>query len=52
MNILEKVLEFLSGRKTYVIGVLMILLGILQGDNKLILEGLGLITLRAGVSKI
>ena len=30
----------------------MIILGYLTGDNQLILEGFGLITLRAGISKV
>lgn len=44
-------IKLISGKKTYIIGVLMILLGFLQGDNQLVLEGLGFITLRAGVKK-
>jgi len=47
-----KIVEMLRGKKTYIIGVLMIVLGFLQGDNQLILEGLGFITLRAGVSNL
>ena len=42
--------DFFKGKKTYIIGLLMIVLGILQGDNQLVLEGLGLITLRAGIA--
>jgi len=45
------VVGFLSGKKTYFIGALMIALGLLQGDNQMVLEGLGLITLRLGVAK-
>ena len=40
----------LKGKKTYLVGILMIILGIMNGDNQMILEGLGFITLRAGVS--
>lgn len=47
-----EILNFLKGKKTYVVGTLMILLGLIQGDNNLVLEGLGLITLRSGVSNI
>lgn len=46
------VINFLRGKKTYIIGGLMIILGILQNDNQMILEGIGFITLRAGVSKL
>jgi len=44
--------QLFEGKKTYIIGVLMIILGILQDNNQLILEGIGFITLRAGVKKI
>ena len=43
--------DFLKGKKTYVIGILLVALGYLQGDNAIILQGLGLITLRAGISQ-
>lgn len=46
------ILNFLKGKKTYIVGLLMMALGLLQGDTVLMLEGLGLITLRAGVNKI
>lgn len=51
MKIVWKIKNFLSGKKTYCIGLLMIILGYLNNDNQMILEGLGLITLRAGISK-
>ena len=51
-NIIIGFLDFLKGKKTYIIAILMILLGFLNNDQKLILEGLGLFTLRAGVSKV
>lgn len=44
--------KFFSGKKTYVVGILMIVLGYLQNDNQLILNGIGFITIRAGISKI
>ena len=48
---LTSFLGFFKGKKTYIIGILMIILGYLQGNNQMIMEGLGFITLRAGVSK-
>lgn len=42
--------DFLKGKKTYIVGILMIILGLLNGDQKMIFEGLGFITLRAGIS--
>ncbi|MBI4136916.1 hypothetical protein HY469_02530 [Candidatus Roizmanbacteria bacterium] len=44
-----QIIEFFKGKKTYAVGTLMILLGLLNGDKQLILEGIGLITLRAGM---
>ena len=48
---MKKVLDYLSGKKAYIVGVLMIVLGVLQGDNELILQGLGVLTIRAGIAK-
>ena len=45
-------MNFLKGKKTYIVGILFIVLGLLQGDNTMVLEGLGFMTLRAGISKI
>jgi hypothetical protein len=47
-----KIVKFFQGKKTYIVGILMIVLGYLNKDNVLMLQGLGLITLRAGVSKV
>lgn len=51
MSIFFRINSFLSGKKTYIIGLLMIVLGYLQNNTQLILEGFGLITLRAGIAK-
>jgi len=48
---LNSIMQLFSGKKTYIVGGLMIALGLLTQDNQLVLEGLGIITLRAGVSK-
>jgi hypothetical protein len=48
---MTKILSFLSGKKTIITGIVMIVLGILQQNEELILGGLGLIFLRAGVEK-
>lgn len=45
-------INFLKGKKTFVVGLLMVALGYLTGDNGLILEGLGFITMRSAVAKI
>lgn len=44
--------NFLKGKKTYLVAILMIVLGILNGDNTLILEGVSFMTLRAGISGV
>jgi len=48
---MTKVIDFFKGKKTYIIGLLMIALGLMNGDNQMILEGLGFITMRAGIAK-
>jgi len=48
---MQKLFTILSGKKTYIVGLLMIALGILNGDNNQILSGVGLMTLRAGIGK-
>lgn len=44
-----KILKFLKGKKTYITGIVSIILGILQGDNELIIGGIGLMTLRNAI---
>jgi len=51
IGFLKGIRKIASGKKTYAIGLLMIALGILNGDNVLIVEGVALCTLRAGISK-
>ncbi len=41
--------KFCKGKKTYVIGILMIVLGILTDSKEMILEGIGFITIRAAI---
>ncbi len=52
MKYLKSIVGFLKGKKTYIIAILMVILGWLQNDTKMILEGLGLMTLRAGIAKV
>ena len=51
MNLLKDFIEFLKGKKTNIIGILMIILGYLTEDNSLIMEGLGFLTIRAAIAK-
>ena len=52
MQIFDKIIDFFSGKKTYIIGILMIILGLLVNEKQLILEGIGFITLRAAMKKL
>ncbi len=49
VNFVKKVYYFLKGKKTYIVGGLMIVLGYLQNDNQMIMDGLGFMTIRAGI---
>jgi hypothetical protein len=51
MLIINDIIYFLSGKKTYITGALMIALGALQGNTELALQGFGLLFLRKGVEK-
>lgn len=48
MKNLETV-KYLRGKKTYIIGIITIVVGIFIADTPLILQGLAVITLRAGI---
>lgn len=52
MEIISEFIKFLSGKKAYIVGILMVALGLLDGDNELTLEGLSICFLRAGISKV
>ena len=45
-----KVIHFLKGKKSYIVAALMVALGLLQGNTELVLEGLSVAALRAGIS--
>jgi hypothetical protein len=51
-NFITSAVEYLSGKKTYIVGGLMIVLGLIQGDKQMILDGAGFIFLRGGVAKM
>ena len=44
-----KILEFLKGKKTYIVAFLMFVLGLLQADERMILEAVGLFSLRNAI---
>ena len=43
--------ELLSGKKAYIAGTLLVLLGIVNQDLNQVLEGVSIIALRAGIAK-
>lgn len=49
--IFDWIKQVTSGKKTYFVGALTIVLGILQQDYELILQGAGIIALRLGIAK-
>lgn len=46
---LQTILNFLKGKKTIIVGALMITIGLVQGDSFWVLQGLGIIGLRIAV---
>ncbi len=42
--------NFLSGKKTYIVATLTVILGLINGDNQTTLAGLGMFTLRHAIS--
>ena len=48
---MRKYIDFLKGKKSYIVGILEIILGLLTDNKEMILLGLSTITLRAGMNK-
>lgn len=51
-TIMESIVEFLKGKKSYLIAAVTVLYGLLTGNTDAVLQGFGLASLRAGVSKL
>jgi hypothetical protein len=49
METIKTVREFFKGKKTITIAILMIALGLLQGNNEMVMEGFAFIALRSGI---
>ena len=49
---MNKLMSLFSGKKTYIVGILFIVLGLMQGDNSMVLQGLGFMTVRSGIAKM
>ena len=52
INLIKQFIIFLEGKKTYIVGVVTIALGFAHNDQQMVLSGLGMITLRAGITKV
>ena len=52
IKIMAAIINFFKGKKTYIIGLLMVVLGILQENNELVVEGVAFMTLRAGIANL
>ena len=46
---MNNIMNKLRGKRTFIVGALMIALGLLNGDSQMVLEGIGFITLRLGI---
>lgn len=42
--------HFLAGKKSYIVGIMLILVGLIDSDIERVLEGLGLMALRNGLT--
>jgi len=51
MQTFKQVRDFMRGKKTILTGILMVALGLLQNEPDVILQGIGLITFRAALTK-
>lgn len=49
---MKKLVDFLKGKKTYIVGMLMVVLGLLNDDQQMLLDGLGFMTVRAAIKKM
>ena len=52
MTTFEHLTDFFSGKKTYIVGLLMIILGIINGDNKMVLDGVAFMTVRSAIANL
>lgn len=48
----SKLADFFDGKKSYIVGILMVVTGLLNNDNDMVLQGIAVITLRAGIAKV
>jgi hypothetical protein len=52
MKTFNLVRNFLKGKKAYIVGFLMVVLGVWAGNGALAMEGLAVLALRAGIKKL
>ncbi len=47
-----KLINFLKGKKSYIVGALTIIIGLINGDMEMIMAGLAMMTIRGAISKV
>ena len=50
MKVLLNIWDLLKGKKSYIIALAMVIVGLYKNDTTLVLEGLGLAGLRNGIT--
>lgn len=51
-EMINDIADFFDGKKTYLVGLLMIALGLFTEDSQMVLTGFGFLGLRAGIAKL
>ena len=51
MGTIQQVMDFLKGKKSYILGAIFVIEGLMTGNWNRVLEGLSVISLRAGIAK-
>lgn len=49
---MSSIVNFFKGKKAFIVGTLAVILGLLNGNTEMVMQGLGIITLRAGIAKV
>ncbi len=52
MEYLNDFIDFLKGKKSYIVGAVALAYGLLTGNGDAVIQGIGLMTLRAGIAKM
>ncbi len=52
MNALINIWNFLDGKKTYILGAIIAIEGLIEGDTNRVIEGLAILSGRQAIGKI